>query len=194
MYEQICTPKRFLRSNERPSTTSRLAGQLSTITMQPRWLTFYRILGTLNHLLALFMMFSAFTQVFAGGLNTSVLLSLFVVVSTLLYASLSNQFTRQVVLRGQTLRTKTKDWIRVNGIVAAIAALVQIGGIGWVLLNPAVRERMAENLPKEALPWLKGVSIFALCYAISIITHFILTLKLLRTYRHQFNDDVKEQQ
>jgi hypothetical protein len=160
--------------------------------MQPRSITLYRILGTINHLLALFFMFSAFTQAFAGGLNTSVLLSLFIVICTLLYASLSNRFARTVVMKGGTMRRKLKDWIKANGIVAVIAALVQIGGIGWVLFNPEVRQRVTSGLPAEALPYLRGVSILVLCYALSIIIHFMLTLRLLRIYGNQFNDESEE--
>jgi hypothetical protein len=149
----------------------------------------YRILGTVDNVIAILFLFALLINFAAMGFNASLLLPVFISLSILLYTNLTAVFARYVMVRGLFLRYRLKDWIKVNAYVTIIYAAFVILVMLWALLEGTTLQRVSssmgvpENLMHNAILILMG------CMALLII-HVVLTFRYLK----EFADSFKEQE
>ncbi len=158
----------------------------------------YRILGGINNFIAIFFLFLTFMSFLAMGLQPSLLLYFFVFLSILIYTNLSTVFARHVMIKGNFLRRKLKDWIKVNAIVALLFGGFMVVSIAFVLSNQSFESKVTElysnmegvtdQMIQQAIPVAKGILIFFGICMISLIIHVILTFKYIKQFEAHFQD------
>lgn len=160
---------------------------------------FYRILGYINNFVAIFFLFLTLMSFAITGFQSSVLLYLFIFLAILIYTNLTAVFGRHVMVRGNNLRSKLKDWIKVNAIVALLFAGFMLASILFVFIDQSFVQKVTDmyanmegvtsEMAEQMVPMLKGVLVFfGLCMLILII-HVILTFRYLKMFGNHFSNE-----
>lgn len=153
---------------------------------------FYRILGSINNLIAIVFLVNAGTSIFMAGINPTLILILFVVVALLIYTNLSLVFGRIVLKNNETMPLKLKDWIKVNAYVGIAFSVFMILLMLLTFLSLTFIPSSKEIINKLAvmnhvtISFIIGILIFMLCCAITFLIHIILTFKYLKRYKDHF--------
>ncbi len=160
---------------------------------------FYRVLGFVDNFLAIFFLFVVLMSFLASGLQPALLLYLFVFLAVLIYTNLTSVFARHVMARGNFLRVRLKDWIKVNAIVTLLFSGIMIVALLYVLPNEQFfdklvemysgMEGMTDEMMKQLIPSLKMVLGFlALCMALFIV-HVVMTFRYLKIFNDHFRNE-----
>jgi len=159
---------------------------------------FYRILGGINNFVAIFFLFLTLMSFATIGLQSSLLLYFFVFIAILIYTNLTTVFARHVLVRGNYIRRRIKDWIRVNAIVALLFSGFMIVSILYVLNNHIFIEKMTElysgmegvtdEMIQQAIPVARGILIFFLLCMVILIIHVILSFRYIKRFADKFKD------
>ncbi len=160
---------------------------------------FYRILGFIDNFLAIFFLFVVLMSFLASGLQPSLLLYLFVFLCILIYTNLTAVFARHVMARGQYLRARLKDWIKVNAIVTLLFSGIMIAALIYVLPNEqffdkltemyAGVEGMTEEMMQQLVPTLRMILGFLVICMFLFIVHVIMTFRYLRQFADRFRNE-----
>lgn len=148
---------------------------------------FYRILGFIDNLIAFFFLFATLINFAAMGFSPALLLPLFIAVSLLIYTNLSAIFARQVLLQDKPMKASLKDWIKVNGIVTLIYAIVLFIAMSAVLANPSLIGELSKTIDYP-VNMIRGVAIFMVVCAVLLLIHVLQTLKYLKRFAEAFRD------
>lgn len=159
---------------------------------------FYRILGYINNFVAIFFLFLTLMSFAITGFQSSILLYLFIFLAILIYTNLTAVFGRHVMVRGNKLRSKLKDWIKVNAIVALLFAGFMLVSILFVFLDQSFVQKVTDmyanmqgvtdEMIEKMIPMLKGViGFFGLCMLI-LIVHVIMTFRYLKEFSDHFTN------
>ncbi|GAA4304105.1 hypothetical protein [Compostibacter hankyongensis] len=152
----------------------------------------YRILGIFNNFIAVLFLFGVMVNFGIAGFQPSLLLPLFIAFSILLYTNLSVVFARQVLQARKYLRTRLKDWIRVNAYVTLIYSVFQFLLLLVVLTGSNVLETMGERLGMS-VGTVRGVALFCMASSVLLGVHVVLSFRYLRRYGAYFQDPPAEQ-
>lgn len=162
---------------------------------------FYRILGFIDNFIAIFFLFMILLFFAASGFRPSILLYLFIFLAVLIYTNLAAVFARHVMVRGNYLRTKLKDWIKVNGIVTLLYAGFMIIAIIYMLTNRAFIEKISEmyagmegitdEMIRQMIPMIKGVMYFFGGCMLLLVVHVIMTFRYLRQFNSYFRNEIE---
>lgn len=146
---------------------------------------FYRILGSIDNFIAILFLFIMLLNFAAMGFNTMLLLPLFIAISILLYTNFSALFARHIMVRGNFLRYKIKDWIKVNAYVTIIYALLVILLTIWSLMEGSVVKNLSDTLQVPASMIHQLLFVILLCMALLAI-HVIMTFRYLKVFNDYF--------
>lgn len=163
--------------------------------------TIYQVITVLLMPVAFLIGFTAVTllpQIFG---NFAALLPFFVFSAVVIYFFLSNRFLKRIVLLNGTLKPGLKDWIKVNGYVtlfmAAMLLFVSVSSLTQHDFFQSFADQMYDNVTQidanikraEVESSLKTLFKIFLVVSLLIVTHFIMTIKLLRRYAGHFTND-----
>jgi len=178
---------------------------MNTINIDPnqpkKKYLFYRILGFVNNFVAVFFLFVTLMSFAAAGFQSSILLYLFIFLAILIYTNLTTVFARHVMVKGNHMRNKLKDWIRVNAIVALLFGGFMIISILYVLLDQTFVQRVVdfysgmegvtEDMIQQMIPTVKAIIVgFGVCMLV-LIVHVFMTFRYLRQFKDYFKDGVR---
>lgn len=147
----------------------------------------YRLLGMVDTFIAILFLFVVLINFGVTGFNTSLLLPIFISLSVLLYVNLATVFTRYVMLKGNILRARIKDWIKVNAYVTLAYAVLVILLLSWKLNDTHFLTEISQtvNVPVSLL--VNVCIFFMICMALLAI-HVALTFRYLRQFASYFRD------
>lgn len=156
----------------------------------------YRILGIIDNFIAILFLFMILVNFAAMGFNSTLLLYLFISLAVLIYTNLTAVFARHVMVRGNYIRMKIKDWIKVNAFVTILFAGITSATMVWALLNDAFIEKVISNyateVPGDTLrSMLYGIIFFLLICMVLLVVHVIMTFRYLRRFDDRFKNEVK---
>lgn len=148
---------------------------------------FYRILGSIDNFIAIFFLFVMLLNFAAMGFNTALLLPLFISLSILLYTNFAAVFARHVMVKGNFLRHKIKEWIKVNAYVTIIYAVLVILLISWSLAEGGVIEKLSETVqvPGSTIHQLMFVIMFCM---VLLAVHVVMTFRYLKQFQDHFRE------
>lgn len=131
--------------------------------------------------------------------NPTLLIGVFVQFAIVAYTFTSFIFFTKGVQNNQPLKPQLKDWIKVNAYVAILYVAVIILCAAVYFGSAEVQKMVAANLDKmqataglkynstqELINTLKKAIIFAAGYAALLITHIIITFRLIKKNAHLF--------
>lgn len=147
----------------------------------------YRILGMIDTFIAILFLFVVLVNFGVMGFSTSLLLPIFISLSVLLYVNLATVFTRYVMLKGNFLRFKLREWIKVNAYVTLCYSVLVIILVAWKLNDLKFLEEVSKtvNVPVSLL--VNVCIFFILCMAL-LAVHVLLTFRYLREFADHFRD------
>lgn len=147
----------------------------------------YRILGIVDTFIAILFLFVVLINFGVMGFSTSLLLPIFISLSVLLYVNLATVFTRYVMLKGNFLRYKLREWIKVNAYVTLCYAVLVIVVVTWKLGDAHFLGEVSKavNVPVSLL--VNVCIFFDICMALLAI-HVLLTFRYLREFADYFRD------
>jgi hypothetical protein len=147
----------------------------------------YRILGNIDNFIAILFLFALLVNFAATGFNMSLLLPVFISFSILLYTNLTAVFARYVMVKGNFLRFKLKEWIKVNAYVTIIYASFVILIMTWGLLEKTSLQKVSSTMgvPENLLH--NAIFILMACMVL-LIVHVVLTFQYLKQFRDSFRD------
>lgn len=148
---------------------------------------FYRILGIVDNFISILFLFSVLVNFVAMGFHPYLLFYVFVAFSVLVYTNLTAVFARHVMVRGNFLRLRLRDWIRVNAFVTIIFSGFMTLMLTIVLLKPAYVEAISEQVSFPAASIRHGMMALWVCMVLLAI-HVIMTFRYLRLFRDAFRD------
>lgn len=146
---------------------------------------FYRILGSIDNFIAIFFLFVMLLNFAAMGFNTALLLPLFISLSILLYTNFAAVFARHVMVKGNFLRYKIKEWIKVNAYVTIIYAILVIVLISWSLADGTVIEKLTETVQVPASTVHQLMVIILVCMLL-LAVHVVMTFRYLKQFQDRF--------
>jgi hypothetical protein len=147
----------------------------------------YRILGNIDNFIAILFLFAIMVNFAAMGFNLSLLLPVFISFSVLLYTNLSAVFARYVMVKGNFLRYRLKDWIKVNAYVTVIYAAFMICAMLWALIDNTSIQRISSTMDVPENLLQNAIYILMICMILLII-HVILTFHYLKEFNDHFRD------
>lgn len=163
---------------------------------------FYRILGYINNFIAIFFLFVTLMSFAVTGFNPSLLLYLFIFLSILIYTNLTAVFARHVMVKGHNLRSRLKDWIKVNAIVALLFGVFTLVAIVYMLVDQTFIQQITDmysgiegvtdEMIRQQLPFFKGVLIFFLICTLILVLHVIFTFRYLKRFEKYFRNEIEQ--
>ncbi len=166
-------------------------------------LTIYRILSFLLLPIAVLFTIIVLLLLRAAFTNPAMLLPLFLLSCIAIYTFTSFNLLVQGIDGNKLLNRSAKDWIRVNGIVSIVWALMMTGTSVAVLLHPEMLSEAVKQMKDNGGPdvkiseadlekYMRIILYFFLVYAVVLLTHIILSFQYLRSYGYLFHK--KEEQ
>lgn len=162
-------------------------------------LTLYRIFTYILIPIACFFGLMGFLILIPAIGNPPMWIMLFMFASLVIYTFSSLKFLTNGILRNAACKTSLRDWIRVNAFVCmGMGGLFFVNAIGIYMLGPVALQELVEraietqpSLPEGVEPGifvsiLKAVAGFMLVVSLLILSHAILTFKMLRKFGHLF--------
>lgn len=146
---------------------------------------FYRLLGSIDNFIAIFFLFVMLLNFATMGFNTMLLLPLFVSVSILLYTNFAAVFARHVMVKGNFMRYKIKEWIKVNAYVTIIYAGLVMLVILWSLTEGTAIHTLSENLQIPVTVIHELLLVILVCMAL-LATHVIMTFRYIKQFGDHF--------
>lgn len=148
---------------------------------------FYRILGSVDNFIAILLLFGMLMNFAALGFSTMLLFPLFISISILLYTNFAAVFVRYVMVKGNFLRYKLKEWIKVNAYVTLIFSLFVIITFSYSLFEGKALNMVSENMqvPPHTL---KQLMIGFMAGMVLLFIHVIMTLRYLKQFNHHFRN------
>lgn len=157
------------------------------------FMAFYRIASYVLLIIAgIWCIFDFFMLLFALG-NPVLFLSVFIFTSVIIYSFTSFNFMTNGLQNGKPLKPSLKDWIKVNAYVSiAFGALVIINIITFYSSPSNMAEMMRQandmqvkmkspsNITPQVVSAMKGVMSFMVIYALLLLSHVFITLKLVK--------------
>lgn len=165
------------------------------------FMAFYRIASYVLLIIAgIWCIFDFFMLLFALG-NPVLFLSVFIFTSVIIYSFTSFNFMTNGLQNGKPLKPSLKDWIKVNAYVSiAFGALVIINIITFYS-SPAnmaemirqanemqVKMKSQGNVTPQVVSAMKGVMFFMVIYALLLLSHVFITLKLVKLNGQLFGE------
>lgn len=162
-------------------------------------LAFYRIVSYFLLIVAVILGIAALFTLLIALANPALLISVFVVVAVVLYSISSFLFLHNGIDGKQKLKTKLRDFIKVNAYVSIVFAAMNIIQSLVVIIDPstltiAVNEFAAAQQSATPLPtglFLKIMKVamwFLLIYAVALGYHISSTFRYLKQYAHLFGE------
>lgn len=170
-----------------------------------RSLLLYRILTYILLAVAGFFALMLLSILPAALANPIMLLPVFLLACLILYSYTSSRFLHRGIYGGQYCKPQLRDLIRVNSFFSMGMAVFLLMQAIMLLGNPQLREEVAnqalDTMPAEAklsregiISLLRFIERFFLIYGISLLTHIIITYRLLRQYRQVFEVPGQDQE
>jgi hypothetical protein len=147
----------------------------------------YRILSIIINTVALLLTISLVFSIPMLVSSPVTLLSAFLMVAVILYSWFSFKFYREVLLQQKTVKHKLRDWVRVNGFVVIVFAVIMFLNGLLLLKNPGMFTDAIKSYGVE-MP-LNKVNIFLyvmIAYAGVLFIHVLWTFALLRKNKDYF--------
>jgi hypothetical protein len=159
----------------------------------------YRIVTYVLLFVAAFLSMGLLTNMLAALANPVALLPLFLVACVIIYTYCSWRFLVRGIDRGITLKTSLRDLIKVNAyITMALSAIVLFQMIillsnpemiGPVLEQAKAAQPAGSEMSDEMLhKMIRATMMILLGYAVLLLIHSFITMRLIRRYAQVFED------
>ncbi len=165
-------------------------------------LKIYRILTFILIPFAIYAGMEGIVSIFAGFGNPLILLPAAIMICVAIYVFASNIFLNKGIIKSLPCKESLKDWIKVNAIVTIIFAILMFISTLVILLllsdqkllqqlvhtsisnQPAI---IQQNFTEASyLQLLKNAVYILLPVSIILITHIIITFRLMKKYKQVF--------
>ncbi len=156
----------------------------------------YKIGTVLLSVFAYLILISMLLNVVKAGFQPIMLIVFFISSGVAIYITLCFKLNN-IVNQQHTLPDRTRDWIKVNGFVGLVFALLMILGCANFLSNPSIMDTILNNAYKEVSgdmqeinfrEILRAVIITLLIYSILLIIHIISSLVYVGKYSKLFQN------
>ena len=160
--------------------------------------TLYRVINIIILPLSAFIAFQVLGSLLFVLTNPALLLVTFVLACVPIYAFTANYFYNKSVKKGEPCKPSLKEWIKANAIVSIIFSvfiLIACMGMLAALNNPKFAEDIRAQLEANSTTQVSAADLAKMmriyCYifipfSILLITHIILTFRILKRYNHMF--------
>ena len=166
-------------------------------------LVLYRILSYFLIITAALLGFVCLFAILIALSNPALLLSVFVIVAVVIYSFASFIFLVKGIDGSRQLKSKLKDFIKVNAYVALVFMVMNIVQSFSIISNPVILNDAISQVtalqngksPLSAalmLKMMKAVVWFMLFYSVILGIHISITFRLLKQYVHLFADKNSE--
>lgn len=163
-------------------------------------LSIYRIISYLLVIIAGILGFAVLFALLLALANPALLLSVFIAVAVVLYTFSSFVFLIKGVDGKQKLRSRMKDFIKVNAYVSIVFAVMNIIQAVSVILTPTIlNDAMSQIASMQQSPTplpagtvlkvVKGMIWFLLVYGILLSVHIQITFRLMKQHASVFEQD-----
>lgn len=164
---------------------------------------FYKVLSYIIMFIALLLSFMVISGLLIALANPVLLLNVFILAAVVIYSFTSFSFLQKGLIRKQKLKSKLKDWIKVNAYVSVtFVTLIFFQTIGMVM-NPAVLKAVIDqfqslqaaqtSLPSGQIVQLLQIVMYAMMiYALMLGTHIALTFRLIKQHGDLFDDSINQ--
>ncbi|KIC90729.1 hypothetical protein [Flavihumibacter solisilvae] len=161
-------------------------------------LILYRVLTYLLFAVAGLMSFTLLATIMAALANPALLFLVFIIACVIIYTYCSWRFLKRGIDAHLYCKPSLRDLIKVNGY-GSIAFSILFGFASFtVLTNPQLMEAALENAISMQQAAVEGmedsmrrsmniVLKFLLVYSVLLLTHIIITFRLLRTHADAFH-------
>lgn len=168
-------------------------------------LLLFRIVSYFLLVVAVILGIAALFTLLIALANPALLISVFVVVAVVLYSVSSFLFLHNGIDGKQKLKSKLRDFVRVNAYVSIVFAAMNIIQSLVVIIDPsalttAVNEFAAAQQTASPIPtvlFLKIMKVamwFLLIYAVALAYHISATFRYLKQYAGLFDDQPQSNQ
>lgn len=149
-----------------------------------------------------FLGICALLMLLGSNIAPSVLLSFFIIASTVIYSLSSMSFLTKGIDRSLPLKASLKDWIKVNAFVTIAFVVINLFSAIYLLASPQlinqlIRSFLDQNSINLGSGELNAASLIKttqyclvgqLVYVIILMIHIIMTFKLVKKYETLFKD------
>jgi hypothetical protein len=162
--------------------------------------TFYRIINIIVLPVSVFIGLQVIGSLMIAFSNPPLLLMAFVMACVPIYAFTANYFYNKSIRKGEPCKASLKEWIKANAIVSIIFSVfgLIISLVMLAVLNsPELFNQAWSQLPPDATAQvsqddfkqkLKILCYILLPFSIILLTHIIITFRLISRYRHMFGN------
>lgn len=166
-------------------------------------LTIYRILSFLILPMALLFSISFLILITAAFANPPMLLQMFLFACVSIYTYASMNFLFRGIGSGKFLGKSAKDWLRVNGIVSSVYAVLLVTACATLIAKPEMMKDLIAQAKQNAGDELKisddklasaatAAIKFIIAYGVVLFIHVGLTFGYMKTYRNLFEKEITE--
>lgn len=160
--------------------------------------TFYRVINFIVLPLALLIGLQAFVVLMVAFTNPTLLLVAFMLACIPIYAFTANYFYNKSVMKGEQSKASLKEWIKANAVVSIIFSvfmLLACLGMLAALNNPKFAEDIRSQLEtgsqtqvsaEELAKMMKLYCYIFIPFSLLLLTHIIITFRLLKQHNHMF--------
>ena len=160
--------------------------------------TFYRVINFIVLPLTLLIGLQAFGVLIVAFSNPSLLLIAFVLACIPIYAFTANYFYNKSVVKREQCKASLEEWIKANAIVSIIFSvfmLLACLGMLAALNNPKFAEDIRTQLEtgsqtqvsaEELSKMMKVYCYIFIPFSLILLTHIIITLRILKQHNHMF--------
>ena len=159
----------------------------------------YKVLSFIIMLIALLLSFIVIAGLLVALANPVLLLNVFILGAVVIYSFTSFSFLQKGLIRKQKVKSRLKDWIKVNAYVSFfLCSLFFLNAISILISSDVVLLKFIDEfleqqptMPKEItsaliLSLLKGVSVFLLFTGVVGLIHIRTSLRLVKQYEYLF--------
>ncbi len=162
-------------------------------------LTGYRIVTYVLLFVAALLSMGLLTNIVAALANPAALLPLFLVACVVIYTYCSWRFLVRGIDRGIVLKTSLRDLIKVNAYITMALSAIVLFQMIILLSNPQLvapvmeQARAAQPAGSEISDemlrkMIKATMMILLGYAVLLIIHSFITMRLIKRYAQVFED------
>ncbi len=163
----------------------------------------YKVLSFVIMLIALLLSFMVIAGLFIALANPVLLLNVFILGAVVIYSFTSFSFLQKGLIRKQKVKSKLKDWIKVNAYVAITFVTLVFFQTISIVMSPTVLKTVIDqfqslqtaqtSIPKGQLFQLMQIVMYAmLIYALMLGTHIAITFRLIKQHSDLFDDTISQ--
>jgi hypothetical protein len=161
----------------------------------------YKVLSFIIMLIALLLSFIVIAGLLVALANPVLLLNVFILGAVVIYSFTSFSFLQKGLIRKQKVKSRLKDWIKVNAYVSLfLCSLFFLNGTSVLMSSDMVLMKITEEFMSQQaglpeglnialmLKVIKAASMFLLITGLIGLMHIRTTLRLVKEYNYLFEN------